>query len=728
MYDPGLDTHMVDILNKLDKIRYDNFENTISLSEEAYKLCKINNYEVGMALCLLRNAEGLLNLGQYTKSILKSYECIDLCQNNDICDLHVLARILIGNALFDLSNYEGSFDFYNSAIRLSHKLSKSKNYYASSCYEYYAARVFSNIAEIYRILGNLDLALNYYKDATLLDERLDFKATMGICLSNLGIANFLKENYDEAMNLVLRGIERMKHHNYYSSISESYKTLGLIYEKKLDFENAEKYFYEAINVDDKYGNTYYKIEALIDFGSFLRNRNKIQEALSQYTKALNLASKNNILDKCLIICKFISMAFEDLGDLQNSMKYFKLYFEYDDKNRSVNRHHTLEAIKAKAELRKLEIEKKKLVVESEHIKKRSESLLKTINNVSTINRLVRRITSTQDLKSIIKILCSNLQSLLKVNSLSLILYNKNTNELSYEYCIENGKAVYPNNIPLDGKASISSYSLINNKFIIINDMTSEYHNYVDDSKYILDNTHNLWLNSAIYAPMVLSNVPIGVLSVQSEKMEYFTDLHVEILKVIASYGAIAINNAIKSKDLNILNEKLLYMSENDSLTDIYNRRKFDVVIENQWKDCLKRKSPLSLIIFDVDYFKEYNDNYGHLEGDQCLVSIASKLVSISKKNFISARYGGDEFTIIMPDTDVEEALKFGELLVNEIRNLNIEHSFSKSSKTVTITAGAASMLPSEDSSPKTLMKHADLALYDAKSKGKNRIESFNKIM
>ncbi len=137
-----------------------------------------------------------------------------------------------------------------------------------------------------------------------------------------------------------------------------------------------------------------------------------------------------------------------------------------------------------------------------------------------------------------------------------------------------------------------------------------------------------------------------------------------------------------------------------------------------------RKSPISIIIFDIDCFKQYNDNYGHTEGDNCLIKISNELSKSLAKNYFAARYGGDEFVIVLPDTNFEDAMKYGENFRLLVQKLALIHEFSTIGDKVTVTLGASSVIPDKYITITQFIKQADDALYKAKNKGRNQIVGY----
>jgi len=175
--------------------------------------------------------------------------------------------------------------------------------------------------------------------------------------------------------------------------------------------------------------------------------------------------------------------------------------------------------------------------------------------------------------------------------------------------------------------------------------------------------------------------------------------------------------------LQAANQELQRLAHQDSLTQIANRRCFDLCLNQEWRRLMRESQPISLILCDVDFFKSYNDTYGHQAGDNCLRRIASAIATaIKRPSDIVARYGGEEFVIILPNTPALGALHIAEEIQLAVRALELVHTGSQISSYVTLSIGVTAVVPRAHISPMSLIAAADRALYKAKSSGRDRIE------
>ena len=207
------------------------------------------------------------------------------------------------------------------------------------------------------------------------------------------------------------------------------------------------------------------------------------------------------------------------------------------------------------------------------------------------------------------------------------------------------------------------------------------------------------------------------------KISVFMELYLQ--KKIINQKVIELEK-VKNK-LEDANDCLTKLSHTDELTKLANRRRFNEFYYWEWKRMLRDNESISIIMMDIDYFKNYNDKYGHQEGDNCLVQVAKALCTVlNRANDLIARYGGEEFIVVLSKTNYNGAVYIAESILKEINSLNIEHSESSVSDHVTISIGVATIIPTIDMNPDMLVKIADEQLYLAKSSGRNQVKSIAK--
>lgn len=195
----------------------------------------------------------------------------------------------------------------------------------------------------------------------------------------------------------------------------------------------------------------------------------------------------------------------------------------------------------------------------------------------------------------------------------------------------------------------------------------------------------------------------------------------ELLQQISNQLAIAIQQSQLYQQLQVINQTLQHQAMIDGLTQVANRRRFDDYLNHEWSRHIREGKPLALILCDVDYFKQYNDTYGHLAGDECLVKVAEAIGQVTKRSTdLVARYGGEEFAVVLPNTDCAGAEQVAKSISLAVRQLNIQHKTSLVAPYITLSLGVASLIPNSGCVPQNLIGFADQALYQAKTQGRDR--------
>jgi diguanylate cyclase (GGDEF)-like protein len=215
----------------------------------------------------------------------------------------------------------------------------------------------------------------------------------------------------------------------------------------------------------------------------------------------------------------------------------------------------------------------------------------------------------------------------------------------------------------------------------------------------------------------------------SKSLEYEENMTKELTAINQNLDALVKKRTEALNESKIELEKANYtleqMARRDPLTGLWNRRHYNETIELEWRRCLRHQKPITIMVLDIDYYKMYNDCYGHVAGDECLIKIAQTIeVLFGRSSDLVVRYGGEEFVIVMPEAGETQAIQMARKVLKSIEALNIPHELSPIAPRVTVSIGVASMVPEDHRSYGDLLLSADKALYQAKSAGRNRYHYF----
>jgi diguanylate cyclase (GGDEF)-like protein/PAS domain S-box-containing protein len=226
--------------------------------------------------------------------------------------------------------------------------------------------------------------------------------------------------------------------------------------------------------------------------------------------------------------------------------------------------------------------------------------------------------------------------------------------------------------------------------------------------------------SRVIVPIVQGQRLWGMLLAFHQDARVWDASELDVLQRLATQLAIAIQQSQLYQRLQVMNRQLEHLATHDGLTQVANRRSFDAHLAQEWHRLLRTQAPLSLILADIDYFKLYNDTYGHPAGDVCLQQVAAALGRLVKRPAdLVARYGGEEFALILPTTDEEGAIAIAVAVQQSLEHLALFHGASPLGSYITMSLGIATLVPHPDWSPQTLIDAADTALYAAKHQGRN---------
>jgi len=222
---------------------------------------------------------------------------------------------------------------------------------------------------------------------------------------------------------------------------------------------------------------------------------------------------------------------------------------------------------------------------------------------------------------------------------------------------------------------------------------------------------------------VLCDIPVIFITAMSQQEDEISGLQLGAVDYITKpFNPDIVRLRVKTQlELKKYRDMHARIALQDGLTGIPNRRAFDQTLLREWLRAQRTLTKLSLVMMDIDYFKSYNDTYGHLAGDDCLRKVTDAVVKALRASDFPARFGGEEFVCILPETDEEGALISAERIREHVAAAGIPHGASPVAPHITISLGVATIAPDEDTEPEALIAMADCLLYKAKHSGRNRV-------
>ncbi len=319
----------------------------------------------------------------------------------------------------------------------------------------------------------------------------------------------------------------------------------------------------------------------------------------------------------------------------------------------------------------------------------------------------KKLRKTTNIDLLLKTTVNTIREVFKIDKVAILLLSKENKLKIYAATpgYKNREKVIIDVLKGEGITGLAAKKRVP---IIVNDVSKNPH-YINASEST---------KSEIAVPLIREKRLLGVLDLESNRKNRFTEDDKKILQAVADEISVAIENAL-------LYEEMKKLAERDELTGLYNYRAFRKELEKEVSRSLRYGKVFSLVMFDIDYFKNYNDNNGHDMGNVVLHSVGSILRKATRKTDFPARFGGEEFIVILPETGKGGALVFAERIRAIIENKHFPGEEKQPDGKLTVSGGVAEF-PSDGDTPEKIIKAVDIAAYKAKENGRNRIEIFRK--
>lgn len=715
------------ILNKLSEdLERRKPLHSLALSKEAFEMAMVDGYEKGVVKSLLHIGRSLWLTGELEKALEKLFDGLTRVRKLNEREYEVEILNALGNVNVYLKIYDRALEYYGQALNLAKAIK----------YDKLIAGLLNNIGDIHFRLHDYTISLNFYEDSLKKFEEQKEQASKTVPLFNLGAVYLALDNHHEAEKYLHTCLEISQTEKDGLSECGCLHLLGKLAYKKGNMEEAIRFYDQCLLVNREGGDIFLEIELYIDYYYLAIDLNEREKAISYLYKSLDLAEKIKSKDFVCQICSLLASNYQRIGDVDKTVFYYKKFHDLTKEVTNLEQESKLRGIAIQLKAEESQRQNKDFEILTEELERKTQELSRSYSQMKIISEIGQSITATLNVKKVFWRIYKTINSLMDAPVLGIGIHNKQKNTIEYKLYIEEGENAPAFDIRLSSKSSWAVWCFKNKQEIMINDTQKEYSNYLEGLK----NTHGTQSPSIIFCPLILEGEIIGVVTVQSKEINAYDQHDLDSIRALVSYIGIAINNAEKSEkladeirvrkqsqmDLVELNHKLIKLSELDGLTGIPNRRKFDQLFLEEWDRAIRDQLPLSVVIIDIDQFKEYNDHYGHQEGDQVLCGVAKSLQNIPKRgtDFV-ARYGGDEFVAVLPNTDEAGATIVANNMLSNIVSLQINHQYSKTANNITLTIGTSSVTPQLGMDKEELLRMADKALYKATAKGRNRVEHFN---
>jgi len=347
-----------------------------------------------------------------------------------------------------------------------------------------------------------------------------------------------------------------------------------------------------------------------------------------------------------------------------------------------------------------------LITNSDKLEESNKSLSKSIAEFYTLNQISQAIGSILDTRELLKRLNDIILGVVGGSYSTIVLYDEESGRLK----------VHTTNVTNPAELA-TLMDNINCSILMDVLMKGEclLENNVDYYQYLFTCGRNI--NSLMCIPLTTSSRKYGLILVEHTMSNVFDTENVRFLRIIAQQVGIVMENAE-------LYLKMKEMARKDGLTGIYNRQYFQERLQAEFREAQKNGYPLSLVMYDIDHFKKFNDMYGHLFGDKVLKSVAEVVASTLRKGDMLARFGGEEFTILLPQTSLDEAYE----KVETLRKLISQHVIEDNLINVSVTASFGISSYDECAlNENDLVRTADYALYEAKASGRNCVMTARRL-
>lgn len=666
-------------------------------------------------------------MGDYSVIFPNAEEMIRRTTECSLWNLVSLHWNLLGGAYLVYGVYEKAMEYYYRVIR-NEKAHGLKGFLSLA---------YNNIAMLYmhfeardKVRVYLELAIAGLKEGG--EDQPRYVPKLLIYMSNLLIhLVFMKrkeratELMEEMNSLDLSQVSMEAFYTFYRGCMSYHIMFG-------DFETAHDFYMKARELYGSEGTI--QLGLVSEYISQCQLRNADLRFYQKEIAELENFQLCHKEDVNMIIVDCLWLHYRQIGDFEKMSEFRDRYISVMEDHRERVRAARLNSVNMVDEL----LQKKDRVQEEssknseltdiaeEAIRHKNESQ-KAFRQVEIVHRLGQKLTSSMNLMAVVDLIYENLKENVPMNTFILMVSDTNRRQLRSVAYYEEARKLPEISFAWSDPESLFAQCFRTERRIVIADTMS-------DLRFRSRPVGTASVRSAVFMPLGIEGEVIGVYSLQDAAINSYTAADLEFLERLKPYLSIALNNAVRSwkleeeirtrmgvqERLEEANRKLQRLSSLDGLTQVSNRRDFEQRILKLLQSASEKRQSVAIFMFDIDHFKEYNDTYGHLKGDEVLKRVAETVRrNLDSVDGLSARFGGEEFIGACAGLSVEENRRLAEKICKEVRELEIEHS-ATSLGILTLSIGVSVGEGAVLSNKSILMRSADGALYEAKNTGKNR--------
>lgn len=690
--------YLESLLDQAADAEQKNTEEALKYALEALELSKKHRFKKQEARCYVRIGRCHWINGNFNEALENLSQALDITDKINESYTKAEALIGIGNVYLMIELLDQCISHYQNALEITR----------NHGYDKLESIVLNNMGNMHEDLKNYEVALDFYKQS--LNKTIDIDDTYGSAIAYLNIGNvYLSlKDYDESLINIQKAIDYGKENQSILLLAHAFYSMGRLKQNHKEYTESINYILLASEKARESKDSYILFRIYLELAQSYDLINQIESAKHYYEKAFLLSKQIGMVELMPRIHEQMAAFFEKRGEKELSCHHYKSYLE---SNKAVEENRRIERIKS------IEFQSKlsQSMEETRIYRQLSNELRRSYQQMHVLSNIGQAMTSTHQIQDIFQQLYENVNLLMSAESLGVGLYDEELQGLRFDLFIEQGKTLDSMVLKLDNKKSWSVYSFLNKETIKINDSEKEYMKYIEK----VTHTRGNLMHSAMYAPLMVEGEVIGVFSIQTREKNAYSDTDMDLLQTLASYLAIAIKNAMKTKELARLNQIFQDLSERDGLTGIPNRRLYDKKYQELWDESIENKEPFSMLMIDIDDFKFINDKSSHMTGDEAIKNVAHILDDVCQNtNNFAARYGGDEFVMILPNCDCEEAVDIAKDILERVKQISKKHDLNQ---IMTVSIGSATAKPNHKLNTSDFIKKVDEQLYVCKANGKNRV-------